>query len=144
MKFTTIVDPGIELKEIEDSLIVYWQQKGKYLDYHEVVGDGEADLVGENAVSVGGLHRSMDLFRERTFWELLRGASQPGDLFELRDGLTRLIKEGVPVHISYSRLYDVGVTPISIQTGSTKAKHGRHLKSIWTTAASWFSNTPDR
>jgi hypothetical protein len=25
---------------------------------------------------------------------------------------------------------------------STKAKHGRHPKSIWTTAASWFSNTP--
>ena len=27
---------------------------------------------------------------------------------------------------------------------ATKAKHGRHPKSIWTTAASWFSNTPDK
>jgi hypothetical protein len=26
---------------------------------------------------------------------------------------------------------------------TTKAKHGRHPKSIWTTAASWFSNTPE-
>jgi hypothetical protein len=26
---------------------------------------------------------------------------------------------------------------------STKAKHGRHPKSIWTSAASWFSNTPE-
>ena len=35
--------------------------------------------------------------------------------------------------------------PMSLtQTGSTKAKHGRHPKSIWTTVASWFSNTPDK
>jgi hypothetical protein len=26
---------------------------------------------------------------------------------------------------------------------STKAKHGRHPKSIWKTAASWFSNPPE-
>jgi hypothetical protein len=37
----------------------------------------------------------------------------------------------------------LGIQPIPTQTGSTKAKHGRHPKSIWTTAASWFSNTPD-
>jgi hypothetical protein len=37
-----------------------------------------------------------------------------------------------------------GIPPIPIPTASTKAKHGRHLKSIWTTAASWFSNTPDK
>ena len=29
------------------------------------------------------------------------------------------------------------------QTGSTRRRHGKHLKSIWTTAASWFSNTPE-
>jgi hypothetical protein len=26
---------------------------------------------------------------------------------------------------------------------TTKAKHGRHPKSIWKTAASWFSNPPE-
>jgi hypothetical protein len=36
-----------------------------------------------------------------------------------------------------------GIHPIPIQMATTKAKHGRHLKSIWTTAASWFSNIPD-
>jgi hypothetical protein len=25
----------------------------------------------------------------------------------------------------------------------TPSRHGRHLKSIWTTAASWFANTPE-
>jgi hypothetical protein len=29
------------------------------------------------------------------------------------------------------------------QTGSTGRRHGKHLKSIWTTAASWFSNPPE-
>ena len=33
--------------------------------------------------------------------------------------------------------------PIPIPTVSTKLRHGRHPKSIWTTAASWFSNPPD-
>jgi serine kinase of HPr protein (carbohydrate metabolism regulator) len=37
-----------------------------------------------------------------------------------------------------------GILQIPIPTVSTKAKHGRHLKSIWTTAASWFSNTPKK
>jgi hypothetical protein len=36
-----------------------------------------------------------------------------------------------------------GIHPIPIQKDSTKVPHGRHLKSIWTTAASWFSNTPE-
>jgi hypothetical protein len=31
-----------------------------------------------------------------------------------------------------------------IQTGSTKLRRGKPLKSIWTTAASWFSNTPEK
>jgi hypothetical protein len=30
------------------------------------------------------------------------------------------------------------------QAGSTKARRGKLPKSIWTTAASWFSNPPDR
>jgi hypothetical protein len=29
------------------------------------------------------------------------------------------------------------------QTGSTRRRHGKHLKSIWTTAAPWFSNPPE-
>ena len=29
------------------------------------------------------------------------------------------------------------------QTGPTRRRHGKHLKSIWTTAASWFSNPPE-
>jgi hypothetical protein len=110
MKLIAVIEPTIELKEIEDNLIVYWQHKGNDLDYYEVVGDGEANLGGENAVSVDGLHRSMNLFRERTFWAFLRGASQPGVLFEIRDDFARVIKEGMPVHIIYSRFYDVGVT----------------------------------
>ena len=36
-----------------------------------------------------------------------------------------------------------GIHPIPNQTGSTRRQHGKHLKSIWTTAASWFSNPPD-
>jgi hypothetical protein len=31
-----------------------------------------------------------------------------------------------------------------IRTASTKVRRCKPLKSIWTTAASWFSNTPDR
>jgi hypothetical protein len=35
--------------------------------------------------------------------------------------------------------------PMSLtQTGSTKVPHGKHPKSIWTTAERWFSNTPDK
>jgi hypothetical protein len=34
-----------------------------------------------------------------------------------------------------------GIHPIP--KDSTKAKHSRHLKSIWTMIASWFSNTPE-
>ena len=37
-----------------------------------------------------------------------------------------------------------GIHPILTQTGSTKAKCGKHTKSISTTAASWFSNTPEK
>jgi hypothetical protein len=29
------------------------------------------------------------------------------------------------------------------QTGSTRRRHEKHPKSIWKTAASWFSNTPE-
>ena len=36
-----------------------------------------------------------------------------------------------------------GIHPIPIQMATTKAKHGMHPKSIWKTAAYWFSNTPD-
>ena len=37
-----------------------------------------------------------------------------------------------------------GIHPIPIRTASTNARHGRHLKSDWTTVARWFSNTPDK
>ena len=37
-----------------------------------------------------------------------------------------------------------GIHPIPIQMATTKAKHGRHPKSNWTTVASWFSNPPDK
>jgi len=30
------------------------------------------------------------------------------------------------------------------QTGSTKLRRGKPLKSIWTTGASWFSNPPEK
>jgi hypothetical protein len=36
-----------------------------------------------------------------------------------------------------------GIHQIPIQKATTKVKHGRHPKSSWTTAASWFSNTPE-
>jgi hypothetical protein len=35
-----------------------------------------------------------------------------------------------------------GILMSLTQTGSTRRRHGKHLKSIWTTAAPWFSNTP--
>jgi hypothetical protein len=38
----------------------------------------------------------------------------------------------------------LGIPPIPIPKDSTKAQHGRHLKSNWPTAEPWFSNPPDR
>ena len=35
-----------------------------------------------------------------------------------------------------------GIHPIPTPNGSTRRRHGKHLKSTWTTGASWFSNTP--
>ena len=37
----------------------------------------------------------------------------------------------------------LGIHQTPTRTASIKARHGKHLKSTWTTAALWFSNTPD-
>lgn len=37
-----------------------------------------------------------------------------------------------------------GIPMFLTQTGSTRRRHGKHPKSIWKTAAFWFSNTPEK
>jgi hypothetical protein len=54
------------------------------------------------------------------------------------------IKEWIPDDEPTSTGSTVPGIQISLtKTGSTRRRHGKHLKSIWTTVASWFSNTPE-
>ena len=61
-------------------------------------------------------------------------SNRPGWRLKSGSPTTNPISIGSTVH---------GIPPIPIPTASIKARHGRHLKSNWTTDALWFSNTPD-